>query len=55
MAQQHDKQYKLDVIQYNFNHKDRGVRGCAQNRGVGYSTLTKWLKDFRESREYLCS
>ena len=21
----------------------------AQNLGVGYSTLTKWLKDFRES------
>jgi transposase len=28
---------------------DLGVRGCAENLGIGYSTLTKWLKDFRES------
>ena len=29
--------------------KDLGARGCAENLGIGYSTLTKWLKDFRES------
>ncbi len=49
MATQHDKQFKLDAIQYYQNHKDLGVRGCAENLGIGYSTLTKWLKDFRES------
>ena len=48
MAKQHDKQFKLDAVQYYFDHKELGVRGCAQNLGVGYSTLTKWLKDFRE-------
>ena len=47
MAKQHDKQFKLDAVQYYFDHKELGVRGCAQNLGVGYSTLTKWLKDFR--------
>ncbi|MDO4170975.1 MAG: helix-turn-helix domain-containing protein [Lachnospiraceae bacterium] len=26
-----------------------GVRGYAENLGVSYSTLTKWLKAFRES------
>ena len=30
-------------------HKDLGARGCAENLGLGYNTLTKWLKDFRES------
>ena len=40
MAKQHDKQFKLDAVQYYFDHKELGV---------GYSTLTKWLKDFRES------
>jgi len=35
--------------QYYQDHKDLGVRGCAENLGIGYSTLTKWLKDFRES------
>ena len=49
MARQHDKQFKLDAIQYYEDHKDLGVRGCAENLGIGYSTLTKWLKDFRES------
>ena len=55
MAMQHDKQFKLDAIRYyqdhkdHKDHKDLGVRGCAENLGIGYSTLTKWLKDFRES------
>ena len=44
MAKQHDKQFKLDAVQYYFDHKELGVRGCAQNLGVGYSTLTKWLR-----------
>lgn len=41
MAKQHDKQFKLDAIQYYQDHKDLGVRGCAENLGIGYSTLTK--------------
>ena len=49
MAMQHDKQFKLDAVQYYQDHKDLGVRGCAENLGIGYSTLTKWLKDFREN------
>ena len=53
MAKQHDKQFKLDAIQYYEDHKDLGVRGCAENLGIGYSTLTKWLKDFRESGDIL--
>ena len=39
----------LDAVQYYKDHKDLGARGCAENLGIGYSTLTKWLKDFRES------
>ena len=53
MAKQHDKQFKLDAIQYYEDHKDLGVRGCAENLGIGYSTLTKWLKDLRESGDIL--
>ena len=49
MVKQHDKQFKLDAVQYYQDHKDLGVRGCAENLGIGYSTLTKWLKDFREN------
>ena len=39
----------IDAVQYYEDHKDLGVCGCAENLGIGYSTLTKWLKDFRES------
>ncbi len=53
MATQHDKQFKLDAIQYYQDHKDLGVRGCAENLGIGYSTLTKWLKDFRNQVIFL--
>ena len=53
MATQHDKQFKLDAIQYYQDRKDIGVRGCVENLGIGYSTLTKWLKDFRESGDIL--
>ena len=49
VAKQHDKQFKLDTVQYYQDHKDLGVHGCAENLGIGYSTLTKWLKNFRES------
>ena len=49
MATQRDKQFRLDAVQYYLNHKDLGVRGCAENLGVGYSTLSRWLKNFRES------
>lgn len=49
MATQRDKQFKLDAVQYYLDHKDLGIRGCAENLGVEYSTLSRWLKNFRES------
>ena len=49
MPAQHDKQFKLDAIQYYEDHKDLGLHGCAANLGIGYSTLNKWRKAFRES------
>lgn len=49
MAKQRDKQFKLDAVQYYEDHKDLGIQGCAGNLGIGCSTLTKWMKDLRES------
>jgi transposase len=49
MAKQHNKQFKQDAIQYYKEHKDLGIRGCANNLNIGYSTLTKWMKELRES------
>lgn len=49
MAKQHDKQFKLDAVQYYEDHKNLGIHGCAGNLGIGYSTLTKWMKELREN------
>ena len=46
MAKHYDKQFKLDAVQYYFDHKELGVRGCGPNLCVGYSTLTKWPEGF---------
>ena len=32
MAKQHDKQFKLDAVRYYQDHKELGVRGCAENQ-----------------------
>ncbi len=49
MAKQHDKQFKFDAIQYYEDNKNLGLRGCAKILGIGYSTLTKWRKELRDS------
>ena len=54
IAKQYGKQFKLDVVQYYLAHKNLDVRALAHNLGGGYSTLTKWLKDFRESGDIPC-
>lgn len=45
----HDLQFKQDAVQYYYDHKDLGMKQCAENLGIGRSTLSKWLKTFRDS------
>ena len=49
MKKQHDQKFKEDAVAYYNTHKDLGVKGCATNLGIGYSTLQKWLKQFKET------
>lgn len=49
MPAKHDKQFKLDAIQHYEDHKEQGLHGCTENLGIGYSTLNKWQKEYRES------
>ena len=49
MSKPHDKQFKADAIEYYQNHKELSLEGCAKNLGIGSSTLSKWLKQYRES------
>ena len=49
MAQPHDQQFKENAVRYYEEHKDLGVRGCAKNLGVGYSTLSKWIRQMKKT------
>ena len=49
MKKQHDQKFKEDAVAYYNTHTDLGVKGCATNLGIGYSTLQKWLKQFKET------
>lgn len=55
MAKQHDKQFKLDAVQYYQDHKDLGVRGCAENlealSGGGYEAILEKQKLMKEIAE----
>ena len=54
MAKQHDKQFKLDAIQYYQDHKDLGVCGCAENLDIGpNSTLMFYKKIISRNRNLL--
>jgi transposase len=47
MAKQHDQQFKEEAVKYYLDHKELGLRGCAENLGIGCSTLGKWLIDYK--------
>ena len=51
MTMQHDKGFKLDAVQYYPDYENLGVRGYAENLGIGYSILSKWL--FKEYEDFL--
>ena len=46
---QHDKQFKLDAIKYVKEHPDLTQEECCKNLGIGLSTLSRWLAQFRDN------
>lgn len=49
ITKQHDKQFKLDAVQYVREHPDLTQTECAKNLGIGLSTLQKWLSQYRDN------
>ena len=45
---QHNKQFKLDAINYRKEHPDLTQVECAKNLGIGVSTLSRWETQFRD-------
>ena len=52
MAKEHDKQFKLDAVQYYQDHKDLGVRGCAENLGIEFTVIATLCHQMNSS-EYI--
>lgn len=52
MAKQHDKQFKLDAVRYYEEHKELGLRGCAENLGIGYKHAEKMEQGTSKQRQY---
>ena len=46
-SKQHDKQFKLDAVQYVKEHPDLTQVECAKNLGISITTLTRWLSQFK--------
>ncbi len=46
-SKQHDKQFKLDAVRYVKEHPDLTQSECAKNLGIGLSTLSRWLSQYR--------
>lgn len=45
----HTKQFKLDTINYRKEHPDLTQVECANNLGIGVSTLARWEAQFRDN------
>ena len=43
---QHNQQFKEDAVRYVKEHPDITLRQCAQNLGVGLSTLSRWRQQY---------
>lgn len=49
MSKQYDKKFKEDTVRYYFDHKDLGLKGCAEKLGVSRTALSVWVKEAREN------
>ncbi len=43
---QHNQQFKEDAVRYVKEHPDITLRQCAQNLGIGLSTLSRWRQQY---------
>lgn len=46
-----DAEFKKDAVQYVHDHPELSQRECADNLGVGRSSLARWLSDARKNEE----
>ena len=44
MSKHYDKQFKEDAVKYYLEHKDLGLKKCAENLAVSKTALGTWSK-----------
>ena len=48
-SKQHDQQFKQNAVKYLLEHPDISLTKCANNLGIGSSTLSRWRKQFTDN------
>lgn len=49
MSKQFDEKFKEDAAKYYFEHKDLGLKRCAEKLGVSRTALGSWTKKAKEN------
>ena len=48
-TKQHNQQFKEEAVRYVKEHPDITLEQCAQNLGIGLSTLSRWRKQYADN------
>lgn len=48
---QYDLQFKKDAVNYYREHANLSIAACAQNLGIGRTTLYTWLRETRDNND----
>lgn len=46
-SKQHDKEFKINAVNYVNEHPDLTLEECCKNLGIGLSTLSRWRQQFQ--------
>lgn len=49
MSKHYDKKFKEDAAKYYFDHKDLGMKSCAEKLGVSRTALSVWIKGAKDN------
>ena len=49
MSKQFDKKFKEDAAKYYYEHRELGLKGCADKLGVSRTALGVWTKESKEN------
>ena len=55
VLKKYDKEFKLGVLDYVHRHRELTIYECSQHFGVGYSTLSRWLRQERSDKVAECN